>query len=198
MNDPDDASDARTVAALADSARLAGSPCAACGRPVCGHEAVFALVLGYKNAPRCLPCTAAHMGEDAVALRERTLAYVQHHACFLAAWRRAGEREQSADAMHPGCIWRASAPASTATPVAPPPPVAAANPTVATWDAGAMGCGDLVLELRLRLAALAPGAELTLRAEDPGAPIDLPAWCKVTGHTMVAAAHPVYRIRRKA
>ncbi|MBL8753040.1 MAG: sulfurtransferase TusA family protein [Planctomycetes bacterium] len=60
-----------------------------------------------------------------------------------------------------------------------------------------MGCGDLVLELRTRLAALPPGAVFELRAEDPGAPIDLPAWCKLTGHSMVAVAHPTYRIRRK-
>lgn len=65
------------------------------------------------------------------------------------------------------------------------------------WDAGDLGCGDLVFELRLRMRALEPGAVLELRAEDPGAPIDLPAWCKVTGHALVDAQHPVYRIRRK-
>lgn len=67
----------------------------------------------------------------------------------------------------------------------------------AEWDAGQMGCGDLVMELRMRLLAMTPGQVLRLVARDPGAPEDLPAWCRLTGHTLVSAAHPVYRIRRK-
>jgi tRNA 2-thiouridine synthesizing protein A len=65
------------------------------------------------------------------------------------------------------------------------------------WDAGAMGCGELVLELKLRLQALPPGALLLLTASDPGAPQDLPAWCAMTGHRLVRAEHPRYWIRRK-
>lgn len=65
------------------------------------------------------------------------------------------------------------------------------------WDAGAMGCGELVLELRGRLNALAPGAVLQLNALDPGAVEDIPAWCRLTGHTLLAADHPVYYLRRK-
>jgi tRNA 2-thiouridine synthesizing protein A len=66
-----------------------------------------------------------------------------------------------------------------------------------TWDAGDLGCGDLLLQLRLRIEGLAPGALLRLVALDPGAREDLPAWCRLTGHTLVAAEHPVYLIRRK-
>lgn len=66
-----------------------------------------------------------------------------------------------------------------------------------TWDAGDMGCGELVLELRARLLTLPAGAVLRLVARDPGAPEDLPAWCRMTGHTLVRAEHPVYWIRRK-
>lgn len=201
MNAPDEDQDQRTIAALADAARLTGRPCYACGTAVCGHEAVFALVLGYKNAPRCLDCTAAHMREDAGDLRERTLTYVEHHDCFLAAWRRAGELEASRDALRPACVWRAVAghrtvPAAIASAAVAPTTVA--TTPAAAWDAGDMGCGDLVLELRTRLSTLPPGAVLELRAEDPGAPLDLPSWCNLTGHTLVAAAHPIYRIRRKA
>ncbi len=65
------------------------------------------------------------------------------------------------------------------------------------WDAGDMGCGELVLQLRTRMRALGPGAVLRLVALDPGAREDLPAWCAMTGHTLVAARHPVYHIRRK-
>ena len=68
---------------------------------------------------------------------------------------------------------------------------------VAEWDAGDMGCGELVLELRARLDGLPPGQVITLTARDPGAPIDIPAWCRMTGHTLLSQAHPVYRIQRK-
>jgi tRNA 2-thiouridine synthesizing protein A len=71
-------------------------------------------------------------------------------------------------------------------------------PPDATWDAGGLGCGELVLELRDRLRVLPPGGVLLLRAEDPGAPADLPAWCRLTGHTLLSARHPEYRIRRKS
>ena len=69
--------------------------------------------------------------------------------------------------------------------------------TDAEWDAGDLGCGELVLELRARLGGLRPGGVLRLVARDPGAPADLPAWCRMTGHTLVSEAHPVYHIRRK-
>jgi tRNA 2-thiouridine synthesizing protein A len=67
----------------------------------------------------------------------------------------------------------------------------------ATWDAGELGCGDLLLQLRFRMETLEPGRVLRLVARDPGAPADLPAWCRLTGHALVTAAHPVYFIRRK-
>lgn len=54
------------------------------------------------------------------------------------------------------------------------------------WDAGDMGCGELVLELRARMARLAPGQVLDLIAHDPGAPADVPAWCRMTGHILMS------------
>ncbi len=65
------------------------------------------------------------------------------------------------------------------------------------WDAGDMACGDLVLELRLRLEAMRPGQVLRLTATDSSAPEDLPAWCGLTRHALLAQNHPVYFIRRK-
>jgi tRNA 2-thiouridine synthesizing protein A len=67
----------------------------------------------------------------------------------------------------------------------------------ALWDAGDMGCGELVLELRTRIAQLKPGQVLKLIARDPGAPADMPAWCGLMGHTLVSKKHPVYFIRRE-
>ena len=65
------------------------------------------------------------------------------------------------------------------------------------WDAGGMGCGELVFLLMQRLAALAPGQVLKLTATDLGAPHDIPAWCRLTGNSLVRAQHPHYFIRRK-
>ena len=60
-----------------------------------------------------------------------------------------------------------------------------------------MGCGDLVLELRMRLKAMRPGTVLKVTAHDPGAPEDIPAWCGLTGHFLLSAEHPNYWIKRK-
>jgi tRNA 2-thiouridine synthesizing protein A len=67
----------------------------------------------------------------------------------------------------------------------------------AAWDAGDLACGELVLELLGRVEALRPGQVLRLVALDAGARADLPAWCSLTGHTLVSGQHPVYLIRRK-
>ncbi len=69
--------------------------------------------------------------------------------------------------------------------------------TVAEWDAGDMGCGELVLELRSRLDTLKPGQIMKLIARDPGAPADVPAWCRMTGHPLIGGQPPVYLIQRK-
>ena len=66
------------------------------------------------------------------------------------------------------------------------------------WDAGELGCGELVLELRMRVGAMRPGQVLRLIARDPGARADMPAWCRMTGHTLVSQQHPVYLIKRVA
>jgi tRNA 2-thiouridine synthesizing protein A len=65
------------------------------------------------------------------------------------------------------------------------------------FDAGTMGCGELILELRLRLARLPSGAKFRLVATDPGVPEDLPAWCRMTGHRLLNAAPPHFLIERK-
>jgi tRNA 2-thiouridine synthesizing protein A len=52
------------------------------------------------------------------------------------------------------------------------------------WNAGDLGCGELVLQLRSRLKEM-PGRVLRLVARDPGAPADIPAYCRMTGHLLV-------------
>ncbi len=58
------------------------------------------------------------------------------------------------------------------------------NDTDDTWDAGDMGCGDLVLRLRMKLRAM-PGKTLKVIATDAGAPADLPSFCRMTGDTLL-------------
>jgi tRNA 2-thiouridine synthesizing protein A len=65
------------------------------------------------------------------------------------------------------------------------------------WDAGDMGCGELVFHLSLRLKPMRPGQLLKLTARDLGVPEDLPAWCRLTGHHLTYANHPIYLLRRR-
>ncbi|MBI1394524.1 MAG: sulfurtransferase TusA family protein [Betaproteobacteria bacterium] len=53
------------------------------------------------------------------------------------------------------------------------------------WDAGDLGCGDLVIALRLRMRAMQPGQIIRVHATDSGAKHDLPAWCRMTGSELV-------------
>lgn len=66
------------------------------------------------------------------------------------------------------------------------------------WDAGEMGCAQLVIELSRRLNRMNPGERLEVVASSPGAPTDLPAWSRMTGHLLVTAEHPVYVFQRKS
>lgn len=49
-------------------------------------------------------------------------------------------------------------------------------------DAGDLGCGELLLELVAPMRTLPPGRIVRLVTSDPGAPADIPAWCRLTGH----------------
>ncbi len=175
--------DEKTGALLAELDRLERAVCRGCSKRICGHEAVMSLALGYKSSPRCAPCLASDMGRKLDELREQVYEYVQFRDCFKTGWERAGAREGAAPGARPACLWPPAA-----------PPMTDFN---RTWDAGEMGCGDLVLELRLRLQAMKAGEVLRLTALDLGAPEDIPAWCRMTGHDLVAARPPDYFIRRK-
>ena len=65
------------------------------------------------------------------------------------------------------------------------------------WDAGETGCGHLAVGLKRELAHLNAGQCLEVTARNAGAPVDVPAWCRVTGHRLVHAVHPEYVIQRK-
>jgi tRNA 2-thiouridine synthesizing protein A len=68
-------------------------------------------------------------------------------------------------------------------------------------DGGDRACAGLILELRARISALPAGTVIHLIASDPAAPIDLPAWCHLTGHAYlgrIGAAAPTYALRTTA
>lgn len=64
-------------------------------------------------------------------------------------------------------------------------PFADPIPSHAAWDAGELGCGELILELKMRMRRLEPGQVLRLTARDSGAPADIPAWCGMTGNLLL-------------
>lgn len=65
------------------------------------------------------------------------------------------------------------------------------------WDVGDKGCGEVVMELRKVMLSLPARGVLKLVARDAGAPEDLPAWCRMTGHRLLRADHPEYWIQRR-
>jgi tRNA 2-thiouridine synthesizing protein A len=63
----------------------------------------------------------------------------------------------------------------------------------ADLDARGLLCPLPVLKARKRLAALAAGAVLRVRADDPAALVDVPHFCAEQGHALVGqreVAHP--------
>ena len=66
-------------------------------------------------------------------------------------------------------------------------------------DFDAMGCGDLALALMRSTKSLQPGQIVKVRALDPGAQADIPAWCRLTRNPLIAldAGTHCYWIKRK-
>ncbi|MGA5065591.1 sulfurtransferase TusA family protein [Streptomyces exfoliatus] len=76
-----------------------------------------------------------------------------------------------------------------------PKPIPAADITV---DGTGLLCVTLLLRLRARIATARPGTVVHVLATDPAAPLDLPAWCHMTGHEYlgpVPGGPPLYALR---
>ena len=56
------------------------------------------------------------------------------------------------------------------------------------YDFEEMSCGDLLMALLKAMRPLPAGTLVEVRALDPGAPIDIPAWCRMTGHALLVRA----------
>ncbi len=168
--------------------RLAGGACTDCRVGYTAREAVFSVALGFKNAPRCLSCLAMRLGRDREELRDQLIEYVHRRECYLRAWRAAeGMDGQLASRER-------ERPEKLIPPVAHAP---GSSDIAEHWNAGDMGCGELVMALRGRMNTLPAGGVIRVTATDPAAPEDIPAWCRLTGHPLLSAEPPHYTIRRR-
>jgi tRNA 2-thiouridine synthesizing protein A len=199
---PNSHEDSETAALLQDLLRMRGSRCQECGGRLCGHETLMSLVAGYKDSPRCLSCLSRLLGQGREEVRDHLMGFIKSRPCRRAGWLWANQEEGIEPAALPTCLWppggavgKESQPAQTTLgsgDTAGPHPVPDAE-----WDAGQMGCGELVMGLRMRLLSMRPRGILKLTATDAGVPEDLPAWCRLTGHQLVFSNHPQYWIQRK-
>lgn len=62
---------------------------------------------------------------------------------------------------------------------------------------GELGCGDLIYELKLQFERVEPGDLVRIVTDDPGAPRELPAWCRMTRHRLLEADKPFYVIKAR-
>lgn len=189
---------------IAAAREQAGGACANCPEHLVGHDVVLSLLMGFKTSPMCTGCLAAGSGDQPEAHLRRAFESIRRLHCYRAGWRAATEWLRAEGRWpHPRIPEMfviddedADEPSDDATIVPGDgdlPPQAGAE-----FDAGDRSCGDLVLELRVRLGAMRAGDVLLVTALDPGARGDLPAWCRVTGHRLVGERHPLYWIRRRA
>jgi tRNA 2-thiouridine synthesizing protein A len=65
------------------------------------------------------------------------------------------------------------------------------------YDSVDRGCGDFIIDLKQVMAEVPAGALLMVASRDAGAPIEIPAWCRLTGHDLIEAAPPFYLLRRR-
>lgn len=64
-----------------------------------------------------------------------------------------------------------------------------------TFDGGETGCGELLLDLKLRFQKLKSGSKIAVRSLDAGAPNEIPAWCRLMKHELIEARSPFYLIQ---
>jgi tRNA 2-thiouridine synthesizing protein A len=150
------------------------------------EDVLYSNALGLKTSPQCLPCLAKGLEQNQAELKSTLLQHIRRRPCLCKAFE----------------LSNGGLPTELDCDFTPPEnqPISSTNSPLIPdliWDAGDLGCGDLVLLLRGKLRAMLPGKLLKVTALDPGAPEDIPAWCKMTGNRLVSQQHPLYFIRNK-
>ncbi len=202
MNDQNEDDARLTVELINDLDRWEGARCHRCQGVCCGHQVLYSVFLGLKDAPVCLCCAAETLERPSAELRKDLDEHLQRRPCYQTAWREATRREGVECNGPLVCVAGAFRESSQGfveelLPDSAPLVTTSIPRDAPTWDAGWMACGDLVLALRGRLAALEGDDILQVIARDPAAPEDLPAWCRLTGNLLLEMTPPLFRIQRK-
>lgn len=65
------------------------------------------------------------------------------------------------------------------------------------FDGGEETCGRVIVNLHLYIRDQRPGLRILVISRDPGAPVELPAWCRMTRNELSEMHHPYYLITLK-
>jgi TusA-related sulfurtransferase len=65
------------------------------------------------------------------------------------------------------------------------------------FDGGEETCGRVIVNLYLYIRDQDPGSRILVISRDPGAPVELPAWCRMTKNELLKMDHPYYLITLK-
>lgn len=65
------------------------------------------------------------------------------------------------------------------------------------FDGGEETCGRVIVNLYLYIRDQQPGLKILVISRDPGAPVELPAWCRMTKNELTKTEHPYYLITLK-
>lgn len=177
--------------------------CGICGAALCGRQQVISRVLGGKQTLRCLTCLGESLGSTPEQLCELVGNYLVRRDCYRRDWRAAEVCD--ADGQAACCPSRlecsATPPSWYRTELFERTPEDDLPVPDLRVDAEAAGCGDLMVLLMRSIRKLQPGQVLELVARDPGAEADIPSWCRLTGHPLLAgpagAEEDTYYIQRK-
>lgn len=68
-------------------------------------------------------------------------------------------------------------------------------------DTGEETCAALIRSIQRAILPLEPGAVLAVNSRDPSARLDLPAWCRMTGHSYLDSddheTHTIHYLRKR-
>ncbi|MFH2000688.1 MAG: sulfurtransferase TusA family protein [Planctomycetota bacterium] len=64
------------------------------------------------------------------------------------------------------------------------------------FDAVDLGCGEFLIDFNMHIRPLPAGTVVMLATRDIASPMEVPAWCRLTGHRLLEMAHPFYLIRK--
>ena len=64
------------------------------------------------------------------------------------------------------------------------------------FDGGDTGSGELLLQLLLFMKTQPVDSIIKVRALDPGVPLEIPAWCRLTKNELIESEHPIYKIKK--